>query len=112
MRNIPVAATLLIAEPNGLAEGSRSPFRLRVEAEPLQLSFEGGLAFRRGLQAEGVFAAESNSLRAALAWGGIEPPTKGGFGPFSLKAQAASHPPGSRSPTSRSNLTATVPKAA
>jgi AsmA protein len=93
-RSIPVAATLLIADPNGLADGSRSPFRLKVEAEPLQLSFEGGLAFRKGLQAEGVFAAESNSLRTALAWGGIEPPTKGGFGPFSLKAQAALTPAG------------------
>ncbi len=93
-RNIPVTATLLIADPNGLAEGGRSPFRLKMEAEPLRVSFEGGLAFRKGLQAEGVFAAESNSLRAALAWGGIEPPTKGGFGPFSLKAQAALTPAG------------------
>ncbi len=65
-----------------------------MEAEPLRLSFEGGLAFRKGLQAEGVLTAESNSLRAALAWGGIEPPTKGGFGPFSLKAQAAFTPAG------------------
>lgn len=93
-RNISVTATLLIADPNAIAEGSRSPFRLKLEAEPLRVSFEGGLAFRKGLQAEGVFAAESNSLRAALAWGGIEPPTKGGFGPFSLKAQAAFTPAG------------------
>jgi AsmA protein len=93
-RNIPVTATLLIADPNGLAGGGRSPLRLRAEAEPLRVSFEGGLAFRKGLQAEGVLAAESNSLRAALAWGGIEPPTKGGFGPFSLKAQAALTPAG------------------
>ena len=93
-RNIPLTAALLIGDPNGLAEGSRSPFRLRVEAEPLRVSFEGGLAFRKGLQAEGVLAAESNSLRAALVWGGIEPPTTGGFGPFSLKAQAAFTPAG------------------
>ena len=93
-RNNPVTATLLIADPNALAAGSRTPFRLQMEAEPLRVSFEGGLAFRKGLQAEGAFAAESNSLRAALAWGGIEPPTKGGFGPFSLKAQAALTPAG------------------
>jgi AsmA protein len=93
-RNIPATATLLIADPNAIAAGSRSPFRLKLEAEPLRISFEGGLAFRKGLQAEGVLAAESNSLRAALAWGGIEPPTKGGLGPFSLKAQAALTPAG------------------
>ena len=93
-RSVPVNATLLIADPSGLADGNRSPFRLKLEAEPLRVNFEGKLAFRKGLQAEGVFAAESNSLRAALAWGGIEPPTKGGFGPFSLKAQAAFTPAG------------------
>ena len=93
-RNNPVTATLLIADPNALADGSRTSFRLKMEAEPLRVSFEGGLAFRKGLQAEGAFAAESNSLRTALAWGGIEPPTKGGFGPFSLKAQAALTPAG------------------
>jgi len=93
-RNIPANASLLITDPNGLAAGSRTPFRLRLEAEPLRVSFEGGLAFRKGIQAEGVLAAESNSLRTALAWGGIEPPTKGGFGPFSLKAQATLTPAG------------------
>jgi AsmA protein len=93
-RNVPVAATLLIADSNLLAGGNRSPFRLRLEAEPMRISFEGGLAFRKGIQAEGVFAAESKSLRAALTWGGIEPPTKGGFGPFSLKAQATLTPAG------------------
>jgi AsmA protein len=93
-RNAPVNATLLIADPNGLADGNRSPFRFKLEAEPLRVSFEGGLAFRRGFQAEGVLAAESNSLRAALAWGGIEPPTKGGFGPLSLKAEATFTPAG------------------
>jgi AsmA protein len=93
-RNAPVNATLLIANPNGLADGNRSPFRLKLEAEPLRVSFEGGLAFRRGFQAEGALAAESNSLRAALAWGGIEPPTTGGFGPLALKAQATFTPAG------------------
>ncbi len=93
-RNAPVNATLLIADPNRLADGNRSPFRLKLEAEPLRVSFEGGLAFRRGFQAEGALAAESNSLRAALAWGGIEPPTTGGFGPLALKAQATFTPAG------------------
>jgi AsmA protein len=93
-RNAPVSASLLIADPNGLADGNRSLFRLKLEAEPLRVSFEGGLAFRRGFQAEGALAAESNSLRAALAWGGIEPPTTGGFGPLALKAQATFTPAG------------------
>jgi len=93
-RNVSVNAALLIADPKGLADGNRSPFRLKLEAEPLRVGFEGGLAFRKGLQAEGMLTAESNSLRAVLAWGGIEPPTKGGFGPLSLKSQATFTPAG------------------
>ena len=93
-RGIPVAATLLIADSNAIGSGGRSPLRLRLEAEPLRIGFEGGLAFRKGIQAEGTLAADSNSLRAALAWAGVEPPTKGGFGPFSLKSRAAFTPAG------------------
>ena len=93
-RNVPVQAALLIADPKGLADGNRSRLQLKLEAEPLRLGFEGGLVFRKGLQAEGALSAESNSARAALAWGGIEPPMKGGFGPFALKAQATLTPTG------------------
>jgi len=93
-REVPVSATLLIADPAALADGGRSQFRARLDAEPLRLAFDGGLAFRKGFQAEGALSAEANSARAALLWAQIEPPTQGGFGPFSLRAQAALTPAG------------------
>ena len=93
-RNVPASAALAIADTSALAGGSRSSLRLKFESEPVRIGFEGGLVFRKGIQADGALAAESNSARAALAWAGIDPPTKGGFGPFSLKAQAAFTPAG------------------
>src|SRR5262249_49326264 len=80
-REAPVSAVFIVADPAALADGSRSPFRARLETEPARLAFEGGLAFRRGFQAEGTLSAEAISARAALLWAGIEPPTRGGFGP-------------------------------
>ncbi|HLL27018.1 MAG TPA: AsmA family protein [Xanthobacteraceae bacterium] len=94
LRGVPAHASLLIADLVGLARGERSSFRFKLDSEPLRFGFEGGLAFRKGLQAEGALTVESNSLRAALAWSGIEPPTKGGFGPFLLKSQAMLTPAG------------------
>jgi AsmA protein len=88
-RNVPTNISLLLADTNALGRGGRSGLRLRLEAESLRVGFDGGLAFRNGIQADGALAAESHSLRAALAWFSLVPPTRGGFGPFKLKAQAA-----------------------
>ncbi len=88
-RNVPTNMSLLLADTSALGRGARSGFRLRLEAEALRLGFDGGLAFRNGVQADGVLVADSKSLRSGLAWFSITPPTRGGFGPFKLKAQAA-----------------------
>jgi AsmA protein len=84
--------TLQIADTTALGRGARSGFRLRLEAEPLRVGFDGGLAFRNGVQADGALTAESKSLRNGLAWFSILPPTRGGYGPFTLKAKAALTP--------------------
>lgn len=86
------AASLTIADIGALGRGTRSPLRLRLDAGALRLGFDGGIAFRNGLQAEGVLAADGPSFRRALAWFSIEPPTRVGFAAFSLKAQAALTP--------------------
>jgi AsmA protein len=86
--DLPSTVTFSIADTAAIGQGARSGFRMKLEAEPLKIGFEGGLGFRKGLQAEGALAIESNSLRTALASMGLQPPTRGGFGPFSLKAQA------------------------
>ena len=91
-RTVTTAASLTIADIGALGRGARSPLRLRLDAGALRLGFDGGIAFRNGLQGEGVLAADGPSLRRALTWFSIEPPTRGGFGPFSLKANAALTP--------------------
>ena len=86
--DLPVTASVHIADTTAIAQGTRSSFRMKLESEPLKIGFDGGLSFRKGLQAEGALAIESNSLRTALSSLGLQPPTRGGFGAFSMKAQA------------------------
>ena len=77
-----------VANVSALGENARSPVRFRFENDFMRANFEGAFAFRKGLQAEGGLGIESRSLRALLASFGIEVPTRGGFGAFSLKSRA------------------------
>lgn len=92
VRNQPANASLFIADTSALANGARSGLRARFDSEALRLSYEGGIAMRNGLQAEGSLAAESPSLRTALAWFDIPAPAPQGFGRFSVKSNAALTP--------------------
>jgi AsmA protein len=85
-RGIPSDVSLHIAGAPG--ENARSPVRLRFENEIMRAGFEGTFAFRKGLQAEGALSLDSHSLRSLLSSFGIDVPTRGGFGPLSLKARA------------------------
>ena len=89
---LPVAATLVVADTAALRKGNRSALRLRLEAQDLRYTFEGGLAFRNGPQIEGALAADGKSLRNALAWLGLEAPGRSGLGPYSLKTRIAFTP--------------------
>jgi AsmA protein len=88
-RSTPVSVSLSIADASAFGRGDRSGFRIRLDAEPIRLAFEGGLAYRNGIQADGALATEARSLRTALALMSVAPLTRGGLGPFKLKAQAA-----------------------
>jgi AsmA protein len=91
-QSLPLELTLSIADTIQLNKGANSGFRLRVDSEVLRLAFEGNLRVQNGVLAEGSLAADSVSLRRALALIPLEPLTEGGFGPFKLKAQAALTP--------------------
>lgn len=87
-RGMPSTLSLQIADSGALGENAKSAVRLRFETESLRAGFEGEFAFRKGLQADGALSLESHSLRTLLAAFGIEVPTRGGFGAFSLKSRA------------------------
>ncbi|HWK87987.1 MAG TPA: AsmA family protein [Xanthobacteraceae bacterium] len=87
-RGIPSDVSLHITNAGALGENARSPVRLRFENEIMRAGFEGMFAFRKGLQAEGALSLESRSLRFMLSSFGIDVPTRGGFGPLSLKSRA------------------------
>jgi AsmA protein len=88
-RATPASLNLAIADTTAFGRGDRTGFRLRVETDPLKVGFEGGIAYRNGVQADGVLAADAKSLREGLTLLSFAPLTRGGFGPFKLKAQAA-----------------------
>ncbi|HEX5778819.1 MAG TPA: AsmA family protein [Xanthobacteraceae bacterium] len=89
-RGQPAAFSLSISDLTALERGNRSAVRLRVDGEALKLGFDGGVAYRNGLQADGTVAAEATSLRTVLTQLLATPPvTRGGFGPFKLKGQLA-----------------------
>src|SRR5690606_34056507 len=87
-RDLPGTASLYVADTAAIGRGARSALRLRFESERLHAGFEGGLTFRKGIQADGSLTLESSSLRTVLASFGIALPTRGGFGSFSLKTKA------------------------
>lgn len=87
-RDTPATIGLSIADTMALRRGDRSAFRIRVESEPMKIGFEGGVAYRNGMQADGVLAADAKSLRAALPMFSVAPLTRSGLGAFKLKAQA------------------------
>ena len=91
-RRTPISGTLNIADIGALRSANRSGVRIRLEGEGLRANFEGGLAFRNGPQVEGLLNVDGKSLRNLAARLGIEPPERGGLGPFSLKSQVAFTP--------------------
>ena len=88
-RSTPASVTVSIADLSAFGRGDRTGFRIRIDADPLRLGFEGGLAYRSGVQADGTLAAEAKSFRSALSLISVAPLTRGGLGPFKMKAQAA-----------------------
>lgn len=91
-RNRLTNASLVIADTAALAAGKRSGLRTRLEAEPLRISYEGGITSNEGMRAEGSLSIDARSLRDALAWFDIATPAPQGFGRFTMKSNAALTP--------------------
>jgi AsmA protein len=91
-RAVPTDISLSIVDTAALVRGDRSGLRLRLDSEPMRIGFDGGIVYLNGLQADGVVSAEARSLRNALALLPAGPLTRGGFGPFQIKAQATLTP--------------------
>lgn len=85
-------ASLMISDTAALGKGERSAVRLRIDAAPLRVTYEGGIAMRDGLRAEGSLNADAALLRDALRWFDMEAPSPGGFGRFSFKSKIAVTP--------------------
>jgi AsmA protein len=68
--------------------GDRSGLKIRFAAAPVKFAFDGYISHSPTLRMEGTLAADGPSLRDTLRWAAHRTPPGGGFGPFSLKAQA------------------------
>jgi AsmA protein len=86
---VPATFGLSVADTIAFNRGNRSAFKLRLDSDLLRFGFDGGIAYRNGIQADGALAADAKSLRKAIAHISNLPLTRDGFGPLKLKAQAA-----------------------
>ena len=85
----PIDATLSFTDFAAALAGDRSGLKLRVTGAPLKFAFDGNMSHRPSLKMEGTLAADTASLRDTLRWAAYWTSPGGGFGPFSLKAQAS-----------------------
>ena len=84
----PIDATLSLTDFVAALTGERSGLKLRLSGAPLKFAFDGYISHRPTLKMEGMLAADAASLRDTLRWAAQWTSPRGGFGRFSLKAQA------------------------
>ncbi len=77
-----------IGSPRAVLENGQTPITARVNAEPLEASFEGTFNSANGAL-QGALEASGSSVRNLLAWMGSPMGEGGGFGNYSLTAQMA-----------------------
>ncbi|MBI3436964.1 MAG: AsmA family protein [Proteobacteria bacterium] len=87
-RDEPVEANLVISNFFAALVGERSGVKIRIGGAPLKLAFEGAISRLPTVKIDGTLAADAPSLRQAMRWSGHRMLPGGGFGHFSLKAQA------------------------
>jgi AsmA protein len=83
-----MAASISLTDFVAALEGDRSGLKIRLAGAPLKFGFDGYISHRPTLKMEGTIAADASSLRDTLRWAGQQVPPGGGFGRFTLKAQA------------------------
>lgn len=85
----PVDASLTLADFAAALDGKPSGLKLRLGSASGKIAFEGSVSTQPTLKIAGTLAADSPSLRKALAWTGQQQPPGGGFERFALKANAS-----------------------
>ena len=85
----PLDVSLTIGDFAAALSGARSGVKTRIAGKPLKLAFDGAFSTQPSPKIEGTLAADAPSLRQVAIWSGQKPPPGGGFGRFSLKAQAS-----------------------
>lgn len=79
--------------PRSFLEGGQSSLVMKVESEPVALSYEGSVDKGETLQMAGQVELDIPSIRELAAWAGTPLELEGdGLGPFSIKGQLAATP--------------------
>jgi AsmA protein len=86
-RNETIDASATITDLVAALTGARAGVKVRLSGAPFKIAFEGHITRAPTFRLDGTLAADTDSLRNALAWGGLTPLPGGGFGRFALKAQ-------------------------
>jgi AsmA protein len=84
----PVDMTVTLSDFAAALAGKRTGVKLRITGNPIKAAFEGAISVQPTVRVAGTVAADTTSLRDALIWAGQKPLPGGGFGRFSIKAQA------------------------
>ena len=85
-RGEPIDVSLSLNDLSAALDGERTGLKVRLSGSPFRVGFDGHISRRPTLKMEGTLAADTPSLRSALAWAGQRPLPGGGFGRFALKA--------------------------
>jgi AsmA protein len=85
-RDEPIDLSLSLNDLSAALDGERAGLKVRLSGQPFRVGFDGHIGRRPTLKMEGTLAADTQSLRNALVWGGQKPLPGGGFGRFALKA--------------------------
>jgi AsmA protein len=85
-RNETIDASATITDLVAALTGARAGLKMRLSGAPFKIAFEGYVTRTPTFRLEGRLAADTESLRTALGFGGLKPLPGGGFGRFALKA--------------------------
>ena len=88
-----ISLELAADRPRALLEGGTTSLGLKVESEPVRLTYDGSLDKGQTLQMAAAVDLEVPSIRELAAWAGTPLELAGdGLGPFSIKGKLAATP--------------------
>ncbi len=82
-------ASAALADFAAALQGDQSGFKVRLNGPPAKFALDGTVSLKPRLKIDGALSADARSLRQLLVWTGQKPLPGGGFGRFTLKAQAS-----------------------